>query len=63
MKKFFRKENKNQDVLIKINIPRPERLHILNQLDTYNINHFSLIQSEESLLRSLAFKEIEKRER
>ena len=63
MKKFFRKENKNQDVLIKINIPRPERLHILNKLDTYNINHFSLIQSEESLLRSLAFKEIEKRER
>jgi len=53
---------KDQDILIKINIPRNKRIEVLEYLDVFNINHFSLIQSEESLIRSLAFKEIEKRE-
>ncbi len=56
---FLKNGDKKQDVLIKINIPRSNRLQILEQLASYNINHFSLFQSEESLIRTMAFKEIE----
>lgn len=43
-----------QDVLIKITIPRCDRVVALKQLEDYNINHFSLFQTEDSLIRSLA---------
>lgn len=48
-----------QDVLIKINIPFKERLSILQILNDMNINHFTLFQSEESLIRSIVLQEIE----
>jgi len=60
--KAYGDRKKDQDVIIKINIPKNKRIEVLEYLDAFNINHFSLIQSEESLIRSLAFKEIEKRE-
>jgi hypothetical protein len=48
-----------QDVLYKISIPRSERFKALSSLNEMNINSFSLIQSEESLMASLAFKYID----
>jgi len=59
--KAYGERKKDQDVCIKINIPRNKRIEVLEYLDAFNINHFSLIQSEESLIRSLAFKEIERK--
>lgn len=51
--------DKNQDVLIKINIPRTERINALRYLYDFNINSFSLMQTEDSLSKTLAFKELE----
>jgi FRG domain len=48
-----------QDVLIKIVIPRSLRLEILNKLETYNINFYSLFQSEDALVKSLGLKMFE----
>jgi len=58
--KIFSQGNNDQDLLFKINIPCSERIKILSHLDEYNVNHFSLIQSEESLVRMVAFREMEK---
>lgn len=55
----FDRNQRDQDILIKITIPRSERLKILSYLYDVNIHHFSLFQSEESLMRTLALKEIE----
>lgn len=55
----FKRGAPGQDVLFKISIPRSERLTALSYLDNVNINHFSLFQSEDSLVRTLAMKEIE----
>jgi len=61
--KIFQKEDIpnefSQDVLIKITIPAEERMRALADLYDYNIHAFSLFQSEESLMKSIAFKEIE----
>ena len=48
-----------QDVLYKINILRSERFNVLSSLSEMNINCFSLFQSEESLMASLASKYID----
>lgn len=45
---------KDQFELIKFTIPASERLTILRALRSYNINHFSLMQSEDALVSSLA---------
>jgi hypothetical protein len=50
---------KRQDVLYKITLSRDERLKILSVLNEMNINNFSLFQSEESLMRTLAFRKME----
>jgi len=55
----FRKDNQDQDIVIKITIPRSERIKILSYLNNVNINHFSLFQNEEALMKTLAFREIE----
>ena len=55
----FGKSSSRQDVLIKISIPWSERLNALSYLHEVNIHHFSLFQSEEALMKTLAFKEIE----
>jgi hypothetical protein len=44
------------DVLIKITIPIPQRSRILRELNDYNINHYTLFQSEDSLVKTLGMK-------
>lgn len=39
--------------------PRFKRLEVLRVLDRYNLNEHSLIGSEESLMETLAFREID----
>ena len=51
--------SKRQDALIKIIIPTLERKRALIALDKMNINSFSLFQSDESLMKTLAFREID----
>ena len=45
-----------QDVLIKITLPTNERTTALRELNDYNINHFTLFQSEDGLVRALAMR-------
>jgi len=53
----------DQDVLWKFNIPSTERLKVLKLLDSYNVNALSLFGSEESLMETMAFRELLFRER
>lgn len=48
-----------QDVLIKISIPRQERLKVLKQLEDYNINHYTLFQGEGALVRTMGMRVFE----
>lgn len=48
----------HQDILVKITLPSAERVDILKRLNSYNINHFSLFQTEDALVKALAVKEI-----
>jgi hypothetical protein len=50
--------SKRQDALIKITTPLADRKSALQELDQMNINRFSLFQSEEALMETLAFREI-----
>lgn len=45
-----------QDVLIRITIPRSHRVDALTQLEDYNINHFTLFQTEDALIRSMGLR-------
>lgn len=45
-----------QDILIKITIPTLERIAVLRQLEDYNINQYTLFQSEDSLIRALGIR-------
>lgn len=49
----------SQDLLWKIEVPSSERMKILSLLDKFNLNAFSLFDSEESLMETLAFREID----
>lgn len=49
----------DQDVLIKIGVPTTKRMEFLCRLNESNINEFSLFQSQEALMKTLAFKRIE----
>jgi hypothetical protein len=48
-----------QDVVWKIVIPNSERAKVLRNLDKYNLNAFSLFDSEEGLMETLAIREID----
>lgn len=48
-----------QDRWYKFLIPSSERLKVLNQLDLMNINAYSLYHSEEALMKTIAFRELE----
>jgi hypothetical protein len=52
----FSLNEKEQDLLWKINIPASERIKVLAHLDSLNINAFSLFGSEESLMETLALR-------
>lgn len=49
----------NQDALIKIIIPIASRKIALKELNDYNINHFTLFQSEDSLIKTLSMKDFD----
>ena len=48
-----------QDRWYKFLIPASERLKVLKQLDLMNINAYSLYHSEEALMKTIAFRELE----
>lgn len=55
-------DKRNQDHLWKIKIPAKERMRALSYLDKFNLNDFTLFDSEESLLEMLAMRVIDMRE-
>jgi hypothetical protein len=57
----FRRNDGGQDVLTKFIIPKKERAKVLDKLHMMNITAYSLFGSEESLLATLAYEEIERR--
>lgn len=61
--KAFARNDQSQDVLWKFNIPYSERLKVLKLLDSYNINALSLFDSTESLMETMALREIEFRDK
>ncbi len=59
----FARNDPTQDVLWKFNIPWSERLKVLKQLDSYNINALSLFGSKKSLMETMALREIHFKDR
>ena len=55
----FGRDDPNMDVVWKFNLPATERLKVLKLLDRSNLNAFSLFQSEESLVETVAFRELD----
>jgi hypothetical protein len=47
----------SQDMLIKIILPANESIKAIPYLNEHNINHFSLFQTEDSLMKTMVFKE------
>lgn len=58
---IFDNSNKpsSQDILIKITLPTSEKKTALKDLDDYNINHFTLFQSEDSLVQKFGIEDFE----
>ena len=54
----FEKGGENQDLLWKFNLPASERTKVLRSLDLYNLNGYSLFGTEESLMETVAQREI-----
>jgi hypothetical protein len=50
--------NEDQDLLWKFNLPAIERTKVLRSLDLYNLNGYSLFGTEESLMETVAQREI-----
>ena len=48
-----------QDVLIKIAIPVGGRSLALRELSDYNINHFTLFQTEDALVKAMSMKQFD----
>ncbi|SHG06222.1 FRG domain-containing protein [Bradyrhizobium erythrophlei] len=59
---FGLSNNLDQDRLWKVIIPAKERMKVLSDLDKFNLNDFTLFDSEESLLEMLAMRVIDMRE-
>jgi len=51
-------QNVNDDLIVKIVVPASERKRALMQLDSMNLNPYSLYGSEESLIRTIARREM-----
>jgi len=49
----FARDHPEQDVLWKITMPSSERIRVLQLLDGYNLNGFSLFDSEDSLMETM----------
>ena len=54
----FAQGEEEQDLLWKFNLPISERTKVLQALDRYNLNAYSLFGSEESLMETMANREI-----
>lgn len=57
--RIFELPEQGQDLLYKTTVPSRERKNVLKSLDRYNLNDFSLFGSEEALMNTLAFREID----
>lgn len=55
--RVFENTRWNQDHLWKFDLPSTERIKVLQDLDYYSLNSFSLFGSEESLLETMWFRE------
>jgi hypothetical protein len=55
----FARNSSRQDVLWKFNIPATERVKVLKLLDGYNLNAFSLFESEETLMETMALRQLD----
>ena len=55
------KSEREQDVITKYIIPRSERTRVLERLEIMNVSSYSLFGHEESLMETLAYREIESR--
>jgi hypothetical protein len=49
----FARDDKRQDLLIKMVLPAQDRSKAMRKLSEYNINHFMLFQSEDALVKAL----------
>lgn len=54
--RIFEKEDQHQDALVKLVLPVRDRIPALRRLSEYNINHFTLFQSEDALVKALESK-------
>jgi len=59
----FARDDPNQDLLWKFKIPHSERLKVLKLLDDYNINASSLFGSQESLMETMALRQVHFKDR
>ncbi len=55
---MYLKQGGNDDLIVKIIVPSSERKQALMQLDSMNLNPYSLYGSEESLIRTIARREM-----
>jgi hypothetical protein len=55
----FEEKDTQQDLLWKFNLPWDERTRVLQMLDAYNLNAYSLFDSEESLMETIATRELD----
>jgi len=51
-------KDRNSNIFLKLLIPASERRRALMQLDSMNLNPYSLFSSEESLIRTIARREL-----
>lgn len=58
---FYQQDGLNQDLLWKITVPASERVKALRYFDKFNLNEFTLFDSEEGLLEMLATRVIDMR--
>ncbi len=57
---LFERDDKNQNLLINT-MPGRDRIKALVELSGYNIDHFTLFQTEDSLVKAMTLKEFELR--
>jgi hypothetical protein len=60
---IFSQNSSQQDVLVKINLPAKGRIAALKKLSDYNINHFTLFQSEDALVKAIEYKYFDLRQK
>jgi hypothetical protein len=58
---FYQRDGLNQDLLWKITVPASERMKALRYFDKFNLNEFTLFDTEEGLLEMLATRVIDMR--